>query len=378
MVVVTERCATAILQFVTGAVRFVTRGFARRPAAVCCGARPFPVPRFAHTHAYTMKSFRLSSALLGLAAAAFAPALVAQVFVGSDNFNDNTLTFQGSNPQAAGQWRTQAPNDQTSQTGGSWVETSGRLEYQLTAATSTTGINHAQIYWVSPSVSYGAVGGAGLPTLAPYTSSWTARIDATNLMSLTGTQYSVAGFEIYTTGNVTNVSNSTVSTTTTGFWGMMLENYAPAGMRIRSEWGVLNTSTYGTTNTFSDNNTYMTTGGLGTTATLQMAFDATTKQLTLSYSPDAGATFYTAATLDLDGAQAPAQAPLSDGIGLRMFVGASNAAGTIGAGTLYFDNLSVTASAVPEPSTYAALAGLGALGLVFWRRRLARNAAATL
>lgn len=34
--------------------------------------------------------------------------------------------------------------------------------------------------------------------------------------------------------------------------------------------------------------------------------------------------------------------------------------------------LQLTASAIPEPSTYAALAGLGALGLVFWRRRRAR------
>jgi hypothetical protein len=34
-----------------------------------------------------------------------------------------------------------------------------------------------------------------------------------------------------------------------------------------------------------------------------------------------------------------------------------------------FDNFTLTASAVPEPSTYAALAGAAALGLAAWRRR---------
>lgn len=38
---------------------------------------------------------------------------------------------------------------------------------------------------------------------------------------------------------------------------------------------------------------------------------------------------------------------------------------------LLADNLSATASAIPEPSTYAALFGAAALGLVAWRRRTA-------
>ena len=46
-----------------------------------------------------------------------------------------------------------------------------------------------------------------------------------------------------------------------------------------------------------------------------------------------------------------------------------------GAGGASGNIISLTTGAIPEPSTYAALAGLGALGLAFWRRRRAVSAA---
>jgi hypothetical protein len=52
--------------------------------------------------------------------------------------------------------------------------------------------------------------------------------------------------------------------------------------------------------------------------------------------------------------------------------GSSNAAAAITSGSMFADNFSV--SAIPEPSTYAAMAGAAALGLAFWRRRKSRNA----
>ncbi|MBA4136419.1 MAG: hypothetical protein C0518_03785 [Opitutus sp.] len=305
-----------------------------------------------------MKYLPLPAALAAVFTfALLVPSTSAQVFIGSDNFNDNTLTLQTfpnnvPGPQLAGQWRFSSPN-QTG-TGGAWTETNGRMQW---TTTSTTGFNRGQLGWSSPSSSITADGSVGLSGGTPYNSSWSAQVQTTNLMSLTAGVAAV-GFEIYTlsSGNANN-----------GFYSIAL-NLNTAGMGIWNEWGMWNP----TTSTFAQGNAFRNTDMAGvTSAVLRMNFDSLSKNLQFSYSIDAGATFITISTLDLDGAHAGPEAPLNGGMGLRLYAVTDGGAGAVGAGMLSYDNFSV----IPEPSTYAALFGLGALGFVMWRRRRAATPA---
>lgn len=270
----------------------------------------------------------------------------AQTFVGSDTFSDNSLTlnFNPAN-QAAGSWVS------TSGTG-TWSETNQRLEW--------SGAGQGQAIWVSPSLSITAIGGAGLASGQPFTSSWSAQVDVTDLSPVVvspSPSNNLIGLSVYTTGVVAS------STVITGYYNLFLENWGAVGRRARSELALRDAGgAYVSTNAYS--------ADLGVSSlTLRFDFDAATKQLTAAYGTG-GPSFTTAATWDLDGAAAPQVAPLNDGLGLRLYTYANTVTGTVPAATMYFDNLSVV-SAVPEPSTYALLAGLAALGVAHWRRRRA-------
>lgn len=128
-----------------------------------------------------------------------------------------------------------------------------------------------------------------------------------------------------------------------------------------------------------DIDTYVVTNGVethlaevllsSTDVTLRVSFDAATSQVVFAYDSDgagAGATFITAHTADLS------TWTMSGGNFGFLLVGGSGHTGAgvgpaISASDAYFQNFSVTA--VPEPSTYALLAGVLALGAGLWRRR---------
>jgi len=269
--------------------------------------------------------------ILGLLAAG---PLRAQTLAGFDDFDDNTLTV------GAGQrWRFDA--DLTGSGGTAFTEQNQRLEF---TSGNATGVNGRVLGWTSPSASAGSYG-----------LDWSASVTVTNLTTpVSG--YTLAGLETYT---LTDLGAGVQSS---AYYGLYLESNAN-GNNLRVEWGLWN----GTTEDYDRTALSLAAVGTATNVLLNLAWDASLQSLVASYSVDGGLNYLTGGTFSLSGAQAGLGSVWSDGFGLEL---AGVASGTVvTAGQITFDNMSV--SAVPEPSTYAALAGALALGLACWRRRAA-------
>jgi hypothetical protein len=272
---------------------------------------------------------------LASAALLLTGAVQAQSYVGSDNFDSGISAawdFQYSFTAAAG----------------AFTGTGGQVEF-----TSPGGDASRVLVWnndVNPG----------------YTQNWTARLDvAINATPASG--YNVIGLQIYSANQQA------------GFFSILAYSSATQGNNVLFEKG---RSTDGTVDTmaFVDYAPDIAVTDLSN-LTLLASFDAVTKGVTLTYSFDSGATtgesvtFYpgvVAGDFANDVTAGSWFAEPTDGFSFRLL--ARSSVDALGAGVVTADNFSV--SAVPEPSTYAALAGVLAFGLACWRRRAAAGAQA--
>ncbi len=240
----------------------------------------------------------------------------AQVFVGSDDFSSSAATDA--------KW---AYAFRFSGTNGLLDYSAGRLDFSKAA-----GAGSYVLGWDGEPSTPGA---NPSKTSASFTTSWVADVTVTNSIgTLTGGEFLSFGLEVAGTG--AQYSSIMLAVSSSGY------NFRAEG----SGFTPVSAATADFTNVH-----------------LRLSWDAGTQVLNSSYSFDGGS--YTTLATYNPVAQWTAGAA-TGGFNFEIF-GNSNMAAAISTGSVYADNFSV--SAIPEPSTYAALAGLGALGLAFWRRR---------
>jgi hypothetical protein len=297
-----------------------------------------------------MKSIIRNIAVGIISLALVSTAVFAQPFFGSDNFDDNSFE--------SGRWQSFGTAN-----GGAWTEVNGRMEFTGNASDTSTisTTNRVQQFrlWSNntPNISY--------------TTDWVAAAN-----------FTIDPAAVATNGVVLMGLETFATATDAGYYGIYLMS-ATGGGRIFTERGVWNGSGYDrqTVGTFSP----LVPDFDVTDVRLEIRYDAATQILSSAFSYDNGATYFNYVTgggTGYSGAAAPYNvnnwsASATDGFGLDIYGATygntSTPTGpTVLSGQAYMDNLTV--SAVPEPSTYAAIAGALMLGFAAWRRRQQQRA----
>lgn len=225
---------------------------------------------------------------------------------------------------------------------GTYTVEQGRLEYTagLTASSRVVNMNSANN--------------------TAYTEDWTASLTLTNLAApISG--YNLISMQVFAANAEYGFFNIGLTRSASGTSGVLFEKAK---------------TTDGTVNTYTINS-YVWAQADFPDVLVRMSHNATTKDITLGYSLDGGVTYQNTFTFNPGAGSGDSAGNWygtpTNGYSFRI-LSRNSADSSIAGDLMYADSFSVTAgatamSAVPEPSTYAAIAGLGALGLALWHRR---------
>lgn len=241
----------------------------------------------------------------------------------------------------------------------SFTITGGRLDY-LSANPVANSNNNAAITW--------------LPATYSYLTSWEAQVDVhARPVSSSNPNETVLGTGYYFYGSLSAVGNSYAGGTPNVMSAAIMRpsgttqafqiSYYLMGQRYEKPSNQLGVP-------------YPATAVNSTTdAALRLTFNSTTKVLTAYYDADGAASGYTwvpIASIDIDSDMNTVTAGtqnwgMTNSDAFTLALEATSGNNVYVNGDVWFDNFSVTV--IPEPSTYAALSGLVALGLAAHRKR---------
>jgi len=241
--------------------------------------------------------------------------------------------------------------------------TGGGGQYSLTANIGTFTVEQSRLEYSAGLVDSSRVLTMNSTANTAYTEDWTASLTLTNL-AVPASGYNLISMQVFSAAADYGFFNIGLYRTATGTSGVLFEK---------------GKTTDGTSNTYTFTS-YISAESDFTDVLVRMSHNAATKDITLGYSLDGGATYQDSMVFNPNttGAGVSAgnwYAAPTDGYSFRIL--GRNSTNTVAGDLMFADSFSVAAgataiSAVPEPSTYAALAGLGALGFACWRRRQAR------
>jgi len=154
------------------------------------------------------------------------------------------------------------------------------------------------------------------------------------------------------TADVFNTSSNSDPSVRLGIWASSPDFQHAVGIYLKADSGGHRVQDADHTDIF-----YSGVAGAGT---LKIAFNALTQEFDLAFANGIGASFVSYSQISM----ASWGLSATDNFILSL---AGEAYSSIPSGEAYLDNLAATA--VPEPSAYAAMAGTAALGLIMWRKR---------